>query len=343
MTKLSFVSLALVALGLGCFRSRGMESDTDAGRCFLPSGMVCCSSAGPVDSPGGPCPFQCPVGTSMVRGFECAFGDGGVPSDGGFPIDAGPACEPRRADWTCLVESFLAPANEPFELPVTFDTCGCCPSTTCGVEVDRGAQVLRLSSGLCNDDVCDCAGCNAPTARCAVPPLPRGDWTVEVNGAPAFVLPVEEEISLVPPPPACVRYAAPDVSCEPSDPLDAQPEPTSEVCIAQVPTSSRLVARLVNDCGGCASEGTCTAVVTERFTDDLPPGGEIRLSPTRYFSACGGACPPVCIETERECPLPTLIPGGFYRVYVHDELVLSFTEGDLGEDPSVGACGTTAP
>jgi len=51
----------------------------------------------------------------------------------------------------------------------------------------------------------------------------------------------------------------------------------------------------------------------------------------------------VCIETERECPLPTLIPGGFYRVYVHDELVLSFTEGDLGEDPSVGACGTTAP
>lgn len=343
MTKLSFVSLALLVFAFGCFRSRGADDPVDGGLCAIPDGFVCCAGFGPVASPPGACPFRCPDRTRLVPSSECVDPlDGGLPRDVGPIGDAGLACEPRRADWTCL-ESFLAPANEPFELPVTFDTCGCCPSTTCGVDVDPDARVLRLTSGLCNDDVCDCVGCNAPTARCAIPAIPRGDWRVEVNGAPAFVLPVEEEISLIPPPPACVRYAAPESSCEATDPLDSQPEPTSEVCIARAPSSAGLVARLVNDCGGCASEGTCTAVVTERFTDDLPPGGEIRLSPTRYFSACGGACPPVCIETERECPLPTLLPGGFYRVYVHDELVLSFNEGDLGEDPSVGACGTVAP
>lgn len=340
-----FAPFALALLALGCFRSRGMEEEVpDGGRCFLPSGMICCSGVGPVDSPGGPCPFMCPSGTSLVRATDCGFADGGIPiGDGGpAPVDAGPSCEPRRADWTCL-ESFVAPADAPFELPVTFDTCGCCPSTSCGVDVDRGARVLRLTSGLCNDDVCDCAGCIAPTARCEIPSIPAGDWTVEVNGDPAFVLPVSHEDVFVAPPPACVRYAAPETACEPSDPLDSQIEPVSEVCIAQVPTSSRHVARLMNDCGGCASEGVCTAVVMERLTDDLPPGGDIRLSPTRYFSACGGACPPVCIETERECPLPQLLAGGFYRVYVHDELVFSFSEGDLGEDPTVGACGTTAP
>lgn len=83
--------------------------------------------------------------------------------------------------------------------------------------------------------------------------------------------------------------------------------------------------------------------MTERLTDDPPPGGDIRLSPTRYFSACAGDCPAICIETERQCPLPTLLPRDVYRVYVHDELVFSFTEGDLGEDPSVGACATVAP
>lgn len=333
--------LVLAVLALGCHRSHGMEGDPpDGGRCFLPSGMICCSGAGPVSSPGGPCPFMCPSGTWLEPAGACGFADGGFPVDS-TPFDGGAACETRRADWTCL-DSFAARSGQPFELPVTFDTCGCCPSTTCAVDVDRGAQVLRLTSGLCNDDVCDCDGCLAPTARCEIPPLSEGNWRVEVNGDPAFVLPVSDDDFA--PPPACVRYAAPGGDlCEPTDPLDSQPEHVDSVCIAGVATSSRHVARLVNECGGCESAGVCTAVVTERLTDDLPAGGDIRLSPTRYFSACGGACPPVCIETERACPLPQLLAGGFYRVFVHDELVFSFYEGDLGEDPAVGACASTAP
>lgn len=330
------LAFALLAL-TGCFRSRSNEPGPDGGTtyCAPPPGDVCCTPEGPLDFYDGRCPFRCGSGSWQTRSSECPYPtyDGGVPLDGSFPVDAGPlpVCAETRGDFTCL-ESFTALAERPFVLPVSFDTCGCCAETSCSVAVDRGAQTLRLTTGLCPDP-CDCDACITPVAECAVPALPAGEWRVEVNGDDAFFLPVDFEDSLIPPSPACVTYAEPD-SCEPSDPLSGRPEPISEVCVRPDFLTGGHVAHLVNDCGTCDREGPCLATVMERLTDDLPPGGDIFLMPMRYFGACDGACPPVCIETTRECPLPELMPGGVYRVFVHGELQYSFTEGSSME------CGT---
>ncbi|MBX3251374.1 MAG: hypothetical protein KF901_29625 [Myxococcales bacterium] len=335
--RLAFAFTSTALLLVGCFRSRSNEPTPDGGTwCGPPPGEVCCTSEGPLDFLDGRCPFACPHGSWQTSSAACSFPrDGGVPrTDGG--LDAG-LCPAVRASFTCL-ESFVAPANERFELPVSFDECGCCAEATCGVDVDVRSRTLHLTTGLCPDP-CDCDACHTPVARCAVPGLPRGDWRVEVNGAPAFVLPVSDADFFVPPPPACMRYAEDD-GCDASDPISSgRPDPITEVCVDLDRASARgHVAWAVNDgCGGCAREGICGAVVMERLTDDLPPGGDIFLEPRRYFGACDGACPPACFETEQLCPLPTLDPGGFYRVYVHGALVFSFTEGQ-GR-----ACGRVAP
>ena len=67
-----------------------------------------------------------------------------------------------------------------------------------------------------------------------------------------------------------------------------------------------------------------------RLTDDLPPGGDLRVDPRVFFPGCELACPPVCMERTRECTTPELTPGDVYRVFVGDELALTFTAGEGG-------------
>jgi hypothetical protein len=265
-----------------------------------------------------------------------------VPVDAGpAPIDAGPlVCPELRADATCL-ESFLVQPGVPFELPVTFDTCGCCPRAECRAEVTEvsGTPTLRLTTTLCPDP-CDCEACVTPRGSCAVPALEPGLYDVVVNEAPAFQLPVFPDSGFVPPPPACVSYAQPD-ECRLSESVpDVSGYRPAGVCIrerggAALPTTITVT----HDCWPCGDlQGPCSVVVEPRLTDDLPPGGEIRLGPTHFPTVCDVDCPGLCIRTERSCQVPDLEPGHYYRVWADGEVVLSFTA-----DGSTVACNADAP
>jgi len=305
--------------------------------CGPPTGQVCCDADGyPARVGPGACPLSCPAGTRLRAEASCTPSDGGtappppppVPADAGTPADAGPLmCPEVRADATCL-ESFLVQPGVPFELPVTFDTCACCAATECRAEVTEvlGTPTLRLTTTMCPDP-CDCETCVTPRASCAVPALEAGLWDVVVNDAPAFRLPVFPDSGFVPPPPACVSYAEPDV-CRLSESVpEVSGYRPGEVCVrerggAALPTT----VTVAHHCWGCGDlQGPCSVTLEPRLPADLPPGGEIRLGPTHFATACDVDCPDVCIRAEQSCIVPDLEPGGFYRVWADGEVVLSFT------------------
>lgn len=329
-------SLALGLLLSGCY----LAHET----CGLPPGQVCCDLDRSQIVPSIPdtCPVVCPRGAVPRGGLECLAGPP-PPLDGGMPPpppprdagrDAGLRCPLARASATCL-ESFLVSPGLPFELPVAFDTCGCCIDTECRVEVATvlGAPTLRLETTMCPDP-CDCDACVMPEARCAVPALSEGLWNVVVNGAPAFALPVFADSGVVPPPPACASYADPDRCALSEGPLDPSGWRPRRVCVHERgweggPTSTAIT--VTNDCWGCGDlHGPCVASLQPRFTDDLPPGGEIFLAPTAFPSACDVDCPAICVESERRCLVPRLTPGDYYRVWADGEPMLTFIAGEPG-------------
>lgn len=336
-----FVPSLALTLGLvsGCDLAHGAPRGE---ACGPPLGQVCCDEDG--RSVAGPpyCPFACPVGTTLLPQALCVPEvepwvdagpeplDAGPPDSG--PRDGGPlACPLVRADATCLA-SWLVSPGVPFTLPVTFDTCGCCVESECRVEVTsvEGTPTLRLTTTLCPDP-CDCSICRTPEASCAVPALSEGAWSVVVNGAPAFTLPVFADSGLVPPPPACATYAEPDGCSVSQRPLDESGWRPAEVCVSEELREGipQTVVTAVSDCWPCGDlEGQCLARLEPRFTDDLPPGGEIRLGPTHFATECDVDCPAVCMEHEQRCILPPLRPGDFYRVWADGEPMLSFFAGD---------------
>lgn len=326
-------SLACAALFFlpGCFLAHSLDDEPCLDR-PRPADVVCCAFGGPV-APETTCPFVCPRGSSATSSAECGWAP--PPDDGGTvapPVDAGPlACPSVRADATCL-ESFVVAPGVPFELPVTFDTCACFPASECRAEVDAASQTLRLTTALC-PDTADCEVCEAPRASCAVPALREGSWNVVVNGAPAFALPVFADSGFAPPPPACATYAQPD-RCAISERIDPIGWRPSEVCIAPRPGSAaggEVVVTVASQCWGCGDlGGPCIATLEERFTDDLPPGGELRLAPTHHRTECDVACTDICIRAEHRCLVPQLTPGHFYRVWADGESMLSFFAGEPG-------------
>jgi len=238
-------------------------------------------------------------------------------------------CGEVRGVATCL-EGFLIPPDEPFTLPVLFPGCGCCPETECVTSVDVAAREVHLTTGVCPDP-CDCDGCWPIVGGCDVPPLSLGVWTVLANGVEAFELPVEHDSGVVPPPNMCSTYAADDW-CSDRGALPGTPIPRgelSEVCLTPVFTtglpSSLTLTRTCWPCGSVLS--VCNAVLEERVTRDLPPGGEIRLDPRDYATGCLISCTDECIPGEIECEVPALTPGEYYRVWLGDEVVLDFTAG----------------
>ena len=319
------LGFAALLLTLGCFRSGENEG------CELPADALCCGPSGELDRDPDGC---CPAG-SAVRIGTCAgplpVDAGPLPVDGGpLPVDAGSPdagflCEPVRADFSCLPGDTF-PAGEAFDLPYAFDGCGCCTESECAVDVDPAARTLRLTTTLCPDP-CDCAVCATPTGSCRVPALEPGTWTLEANGEPAMRLEARApEPGFVPPPPTCVDYAQVD-ECR-GDPLDSTPMNVDQVCVG--PRFDRTVLELLNRCGSCERESSCAVALEPRLTDDLPPGGDLRVDPRVFFPGCELACPPVCMERTRECTTPELTPGDVYRVFVGDELALTFTAGEGG-------------
>jgi hypothetical protein len=223
-------------------------------------------------------------------------------------------------------------AGLPFELPFQFDGCGCCVETECDVDVDVPTRTLRLGTHLCPDP-CDCDACNTPRGVCSVPALPTsaaGEWTVEVNGVAAFEIGLVDGFDpMAPAPPGCATYAEPDT-------CGARPDfttgPIRGTCVEHAVLLDREILRMRHPCWGCGQiDSSCEVIVRPRYTDDLPPGGDITLHAADYATSCDILCPDVCTEHVRACALPELEPGGFYRVYVDGEVVRTFTQGEPSE------------
>jgi hypothetical protein len=78
----------------------------------------------------------------------------------------------------------------------------------------------------------------------------------------------------------------------------------------------------------CSSvRGSCDAALEERDTDDLPPGGDITISPRLYETSCL-VTDDECREGATFCDVPELEAGRYYRVLLEDEVVLDFTAGE---------------
>lgn len=329
-----FVPVLALALS-GCFLVHNGEPEPgpgpgpapipEPGRCSVPDGMVCCSfRAEPVRTGETDCPFQCPPGSTLTADWEC--GGAGV-ADGGVappPVPL-PRCPPTRADWACFDDAFAAPVGTPFELPVQLDTCACCAETECVVEADDASRTLRLTTALCPDP-CDCDACFLPVVECEVPPLREGDWTVVANGAEAFTLPVTDEEPFTPP--ACATFAQED-SCALDERIETVPFPPEQICVAEHRLVDRAEVSLVRSCPDCAQlDGPCNVALHPRFTDDLPPGGDLHIdAATGHTTDCDVDCPAVCVERTQRCISPRLNDGEFYRVFYDGRVVGSFTAG----------------
>ncbi|MBX3275671.1 MAG: hypothetical protein KF729_35755 [Sandaracinaceae bacterium] len=322
-------ALALALGAAGCFSSHGAEA-TPAPGCGPPRGEVCCRDERVVVSPSPACPFACPAGSVLVPRIACAgLPDAGVEPrpDGGERPDASvPSCPLARPDALC--HTAVVPAGTPLALPVLFEGCACCPATECAVEVDERARILTLATSLCPDP-CDCDRCAVPIARCEVPPLRAGDWQVSIrDSGPAFTLSVRDtvpgDIESV-----CTTFAAPH-ECAPPRRLALHPARPDAICVGAHPWLEQHRVRLELDCPDCRDlNGPCVVAYRERFTDDLPPGGELRVAPaSAHRTECGPDCPPACFPRAQACLTPPLVPGHFYRVWYEDRPVLSFTAGD---------------
>jgi hypothetical protein len=323
----------------GCLLS-GCYVSHEGGDCVRPRG-VCCDF-------GGVVPFEgcaCPRGARLAPDPSFCLLPTPVPIDAGPGFDAGPIvdagplmCPLVRADVACM-EGVAAAPGVPFILPLAFDACGCCVESECRVEV-RG-DTVHLTTTLCPDP-CDCDGCVLPEVDCAIPALREGVYEVVVNGAPAFSFPVAADSGIVPSPPICDRFAQED-ECRLSDRLpDVSGWRPDSVCVETRAASTRsgndpVVVQVGSDCWGCGDlMGPCVVTVEPRFTDDLPPGGEIRVRPSTFPTECDVDCPAVCIAAQLDCFVPPLTDGDFYRVWLDGEAMLSFVAGDVGGVCTVG-------
>jgi len=255
--------------------------------------------------------------------------DAGLPEpprriDGGFPEplrDAGSAdlCPPRRADMLC-VDNPLLPPRMANELPLRFTGCFCDERTTCRLRVD--GERIQVETGMC-ESLADCDACIPEIeVSCELPPLSRGVYQLDVNGSPAADLVVDFDSGLVPPPPVCVmlQEGCPFGSAEVSEREDR----FDSACVDA--RLERGWIELRDSCAECpAGEGICSVTYEERFTDDLPPGGEIRVE--AMVDICPvGACDPSCEESVRRCAIPErLMDGGFYRVWLPGDDGPAFT------------------
>ncbi|NOY91519.1 MAG: hypothetical protein GXP55_09985, partial [Deltaproteobacteria bacterium] len=158
--------------------------------------------------------------------------------------------------------------------------------------------------------------------------LEPGFWTVTVNGEEAFDLPVQFDSGLVPPTTTCVSYAEGDACGE--DPSIASATDFDRLCIESQPDpSDPPMLRLDYLCARCGDlDGTCSVMLEPRLTDDLLPGGELRVTGTSFATRCDIDCPSICIERSRRCAIPELTAGDFYRVWLGGHEVYSFIAGE---------------
>ena len=100
----------------------------------------------------------------------------------------GESCEDRTASLgeICIPAS-IAPDLGPV-LDVR-EACGlaCAGPYTCSATYDNGRVILKTNQEVCSSalaPVCIDQGCRQLVVRCTLPPLPAGDYTLEMPGAP---------------------------------------------------------------------------------------------------------------------------------------------------------------
>ncbi len=328
-------SLIVAASVGGCARSHRASGASGPSACPLPTGTVCCSPGGVLRSPLLGCPLTCPAGTSLTPLMECHSPP--LSERDGGPIDGGPPRGPDSAILTCpevrglasCFEDAFVEAGVRFDLPVLVDPCGCGGVAGCAVEVDDrpGAPTLRLTTTYCAGGL-DCAACETIEASCAVPPLQVGRWNVVVNESPAFVM----DVSTRPAPPRaglCTSYAEPDGCALSQAPPRTRGWQPDSLCVTPRPGEPRRASIVVSsNCWACQSlQASCEVRLLPRLTDDLPDGAELYVTTFQHESSCDVDCPAGCFGESRECEVPALVPGSFYRVWVDGVVVTSFVAG----------------
>ena len=265
----------------------------------VPCALLSLALAGCFGSHGEP-------GGSPDAGPPGADGGGIVPpppGDGGAPP---PSCPERAIDLACYD---TIRAGVAFDLPVLFggrDSCFCGEAIDCRVGLGGEPNTLEMSTGLCvGGALCD-ACFPFVEGQCSLPPLTAGEWTVRVNGAPAFSLDVTPEGVFPERADVCVRSATRDDSCGILfPPVTGSHDGVCHEGMAYPDT--RLPIEVMSSCGGCgAAAGPCEVTVF----DDV-----IRVSPSTVWSGCDVDCPAVCVPRTDVCYTPPLAPG-IYRVMV---------------------------
>jgi hypothetical protein len=325
----------MALLALGCFRS---SSGGDDGGVHVDAGRMDCDCCGTsvTPSPRESCATTCApfcgpdAGTELCNCcgtlVEVPAGDGcGLHCDPFCPGDAGVdapplTCPSERIDLACY--GFLAEGRDnALELLVGGDGgCYCGETIECRATVVAPGR-LAIETAVC-PGLCEACFPFGGPARCELPPLTEGVWSVSVNGAPAFttnvgpagVAPERGEI--------CHRVADQDDCAE----LPSRPFEASRLCVSSGGfPDERVAIRVVDPCGGCGTvRGECRV---ETF------GDVVRVRPERLGISCDVDCPAVCIEREDVCWTPPL-PPGTYRVMLEgsDESLTLSVGGGTADD-----------
>ena len=235
--------------------------------------------------------------------------------DGGLVVDLGSACVPQPATVSC--SEMLAPADEPFELPLSigdFDQCYCGESLACHAEVirnDRGVPTeIQVQTALCSGGaLCD-ACFPFIEGACSVPALPEGSVVAAINGRRAFNVNVGAR-SISGRVDYCTTAATDHMSRWPASEFE-----TGETCYHRtVLPGTRFPITVVDDCApGCGGGvvGPCTVSL-----DTHPSPPVLRVDATRGVRDIPSEdCPEVCARQEHACIAPALAPGR-YEVMVN--------------------------
>ncbi len=217
--------------------------------------------------------------------------------------------EPRPIDLICGFSHITAgvPQTIPVQVGGT-EECFCGESIQCTATV-TGESTLELQTGLCEEEIL-CEACLPfVEGECELPPLEEGQWSVVVNGAPAFTLHAIGSHTRPERGSVCLRSAAVDPFCPPGELIGGEYVPSLACHPTAAFRGTRVPIRVVDACRHCgAHAGPCRVTVFDAV---------IRVEPSYAESACDVDCPSDCSRVEDVCYTPPLSEG-VWRVLVGD-------------------------
>lgn len=229
-----------------------------------------------------------PVGGGDGDGGGGGGGDGGGGADGG----GGGSCmtSPLPLKRVCVP----ATAKAGVEITVQADGEGClgCGTTVLPCKVEIVGKQIRLGGQMQSCTIPDGLGCPAfcglPQPRCTIPPLPAGDYTIELTtGVRSSDEPTRRLV---------VSATATATSCDLPQGIDG-PKPIVAASFAQTcGVDEDCVAVTEGDvCQACACPNAAIAKSAKDSYD-----GEVRAKQSLCTSGGGAACA-ACQERKAKC------------------------------------------